>query len=105
MQKVNKISDVAGRLTPQNVNTGKQIIQSHARELEGMLNPQTIKPGIEIIETKPKEKEADYGPEYQAMVKRVGQKAKAQELAKKKPAPPQPVRESRRALLKQIIQS
>ena len=29
-------------------------------------------------------KEADYGPEYQAMVKRVGQKAKQQELAKQK---------------------
>jgi hypothetical protein len=29
-------------------------------------------------------KEADYGPEYQAMVKRVGQKARQQELAKKK---------------------
>ena len=80
-------------------------ILSHIGELQRMLNPQTIKPGIEIIETKPKEKEADYGPEYQAMVKRVGQKAKAQELAKKKPEPKQPVRESRRALLKQIIQS
>ena len=33
--------------------------------------------------TKNHEKEADYGPEYQAMVQRVGQKAKAQE--KKKP--------------------
>jgi hypothetical protein len=49
-------------------------------------------------------KEADYGPEYQAMVRRVGQKAKAQEKAKQQ-QPKAPVRESRLALLKQIIQS
>jgi hypothetical protein len=49
-------------------------------------------------------KEAKYGPEYQAMVKRVGQKAKQQEKAKQQ-QPKAPVRESRKALLKQIIQS
>jgi hypothetical protein len=37
-----------------------------------------------IKEGKPEEKEADYGDDYQDMVKRVGQKAKQQELAKKK---------------------
>ena len=49
-------------------------------------------------------KEADYGDKYQAMVKRVGQKARAQEKAKQQ-QPKAPVRESRLALLKQIIQS
>jgi hypothetical protein len=49
-------------------------------------------------------KEADYGKKYQAMVKRVGEKARAQEKAKQQ-QPKAPVRESRRALLKQIIQS
>lgn len=49
-------------------------------------------------------KEADYGPEYQAMVRRVGQKARQQEKAKQQ-QPKAPVRESRLALLKQIIQS
>ena len=49
-------------------------------------------------------KEADYGPEYQAMVRRVGEKARAQEKAKQQ-QPKAPVRESRKALLKQIIQS
>jgi hypothetical protein len=48
-------------------------------------------------------KEADYGDKYQAMVRRVGQKAKQQEKAKQQPKAP--VRESRLALLKQIIQS
>jgi hypothetical protein len=38
----------------------------------------------EVKEGKPEEKEADYDDDYQAMVKRVGQKAKQQELAKKK---------------------
>jgi hypothetical protein len=38
----------------------------------------------EVKEGKPEEKEADYGDDYQDMVKRVGQKAKQQELAKKK---------------------
>jgi len=38
----------------------------------------------EVNEGKPEEKEADYGDDYQDMVKRVGQKAKQQELAKKK---------------------
>lgn len=49
-------------------------------------------------------KEADYGEKYQAMVRRVGQKAKQQEKAKQQP-PKTPVRESRLALLRQIIQS
>ena len=49
-------------------------------------------------------KEADYGYEYQQMVRRVGQKAKQQEKAKQQ-QPKAPVRESRLALLKQIIQS
>ena len=49
-------------------------------------------------------KEADYGKKYQAMVKRVGEKARAQEKAKQQ-QPKAPVRESRLALLKQIIQS
>tara|TARA_R110000868_G_scaffold28176_5_gene106001 strand:+ start:47 stop:1048 length:1002 start_codon:yes stop_codon:yes gene_type:complete len=49
-------------------------------------------------------KEANYDDKYQAMVRRVGQKAKAQEKAKQQP-PKAPVRESRLALLKQIIQS
>ena len=50
-------------------------------------------------------KEAKYGPEYQAMVKRVGEKARAQEKAKQQQQPKAPVRESRLALLKQIVQS
>ena len=48
-------------------------------------------------------KEANYDDKYQAMVRRVGQKAKQQEKAKQQPKAP--VRESRLALLKQIIQS
>ena len=50
-------------------------------------------------------KEAKYGPEYQAMVRRVGEKARAQEKAKQQQQPKAPVRESRLALLKQIVQS
>jgi hypothetical protein len=50
-------------------------------------------------------KEADYGKKYQAMVLRVGEKARAQEKAKQQQQPKAPVRESRLALLKQIIQS
>ena len=50
-------------------------------------------------------KEADYGKKYQAMVKRVGEKARAQEKAKQQQQPKAPVRESRLALMKQIIQS
>ena len=49
-------------------------------------------------------KEADYGKKYQAMVLRVGEKAKQQEKARQQ-QPKAPVRESRLALLKQIIQS
>ena len=49
-------------------------------------------------------REANYDDKYQAMVRRVGQKAKQQEKAKQQ-QPKAPVRESRRALLKQIIQS
>jgi len=48
-------------------------------------------------------REANYDDKYQAMVKRVGQKAKQQEKAKQQPKAP--VRENRLALLKQIIQS
>jgi len=50
-------------------------------------------------------KEANYDDKYQAMVKRVGEKARAQEKARQQQQPKAPVRESRRALLKQIIQS
>ena len=152
---VDKIAKVAGGLTPQNLEVGKQIIQANARDITRILSPQA-KAGIDVIEgtrerlsnlhdkirkekdlPDPKEylkiaqqkkkeiadlkaqdkkevgeakddyvppKEADYGPEYQAMVKRVGEKARAQEKAKQQ-QPKQPVRESRRALLKQIIQS
>ena len=49
--------------------------------------------------------EANYDDKYQAMVLRVGEKARAQEKAKQQQQPKVPVRESRRALLKQIIQS
>ena len=108
---VDKIAKVARGLTPQNVEVGKQIIQANARDITRMLSPQD-KAGVDVIEQgvsegKPKEKEADYGADYQAMVQRVGQKAKQQELAKKKQQeqPKAPVRESRLALLKQIIQS
>ena len=48
-------------------------------------------------------KEANYDDKYQAMVRRVGEKAKQQEKARQQPKTP--VRESRRELLKQIIQS
>ena len=163
---VAKIDRVARELTSQNVETGKQIIQSHTRDITRMLSPQD-KAGVDVIEQgvaeglpqilrkvvpgyakreidkkmdaekfgrtdvdrdanyyrykkiqdKLKEqgvaeakddyvppKEADYGPEYQAMVRRVGEKAKQQEKDKQQP-PKTPVRESRRALLRQIIQS
>ena len=151
---VDKIAKVAGGLTPQNVEVGKQIIQANARDITRMLSPQD-KAGIDVIEgtrerlsnlhdkirkekdlPDPKEylkiaqqkkkeiadlkaqdkkevgegkgdyvppKEANYDEKYQAMVKRVGEKAKQQEKSKQQPK--QPVRESRRALLKQIIQS
>jgi len=49
--------------------------------------------------------EANYDDKYQAMVRRVGEKARAQEKAKQQQQPKAPVRESRLALLKQIIQS
>jgi LysM repeat protein len=58
-----------------------------------------------LPEAKKPSKEADYGPEYQAMVRRVGEKARAQEKARQQQPPKTPVRESRRELLKQIIQS
>ena len=153
---VDKIAKVAGGLTPQNVETGKQIIQANARDITRMLSPQA-KAGVDVIEgtrerlsnlhdkirkekdlPDPKEylkiaqqkkkeiadlkaqdkkevgegkgdyvppKEADYGDKYQAMVKRVGEKARAQEKARQQQQPKAPVRESRLALLKQIIQS
>jgi hypothetical protein len=107
---VDKIAKIAGGLTPQNVEVGKQIIQNKTSEITRLLNPQ-VKAGVDVIEQGVAEgkddyvppKEADYGPEYQAMVRRVGQKARAQEKAKQQPKAP--VRESRRALLRQIIQS
>jgi hypothetical protein len=52
---VNKIASIAGKLTPQNVNVGRQIIQSHAAELSRMLSPQA-KTGVDVIE--------DYNAEY-----------------------------------------
>ena len=210
---VDKIAKVASGLTPQNVETGKQIIQANARDITRMLSPQS-RSGVDVIEqgvaedstahdckhcngkgyhtvtkkdgtkvatncpqckgkgyivTKgmaegtdpalsnltPSEikgigmmiqaghdiptiirifdnkptaqqitaiatanmqqgmaegtddyvppKEANYDDKYQAMVRRVGEKARAQEKAKQQPKTP--VRESRRELLKQIIQS
>jgi len=54
-----------------------------------------------LPEAKKPSKEADYGDDYQDMVKRVA----AQEKRKQQQQPKAPVRESRRALLKQIIQS
>jgi hypothetical protein len=50
-------------------------------------------------------KEANYDDKYQAMVRRVGEKAKQQEKARQQQSPKTPVRESRLALLRQIIQS
>ena len=188
---VDKINKVARGLTPQNVEVGKQIIQSHTRDITRMLSPQA-KAGVDVIEqgmaegvrtesaelakqygwaynqgeygasmTHPKygrislsspvtsrsgdtaverewthnnasgigdrslaqhlqslkeqgmaeakddyvpPKEANYDDKYQAMVRRVGEKAKAQEKAKQQ-QPKAPVRESRLALLRQIIQS
>lgn len=52
---VNKIASIASKLTPQNVNVGRQIIQSHAAELSRMLSPQA-KTGVDVIE--------DYNAEY-----------------------------------------
>ena len=109
---VAKIDRVARELTPQNVETGKQIIQANARDITRMLSPQS-KAGVDVIEQGMAEakddyvppREADYGKKYQAMVKRVGEKARAQEKAKQQQQPKAPVRESRLALLKQIIQS
>ena len=109
---VDKIVKVARELTPQNVETGKQIIQANARDITRMLSPQS-KAGVDVIEQGMAEakddyvppREADYGKKYQAMVKRVGEKARAQEKAKQQQQPKAPVRESRLALLKQIIQS
>ena len=109
---VAKIDKVARELTPQNVETGKQIIQSQTRDITRMLSPQS-KAGVDVIEQGVAEakddyvppKEADYGKKYQAMVLRVGEKARAQEKAKQQQQPKAPVRESRRELLKQIIQS
>jgi hypothetical protein len=183
---------VARELTPQNVETGKQIIQSHTRDIVRILSPQD-KAGVDVIEqgvaegevtktatglkhratdkygagndephhytggrsgfsdpgkyardlehvnkqlvkdldasmgiswknrgTKGVEvdeaeqqkgadyrdpPEANYDDKYQAMVRRVGEKARAQEKAKQQQQPKAPVRESRLALLKQIIQS
>ena len=109
---VDKIAKVAGELTPQNVEVGKQIIQANARDITRILSPQN-KAGVDVIEQGVAEakddyvppKEANYDDKYQAMVRRVGEKARAQEKAKQQQQPKAPVRESRLALLKQIIQS
>jgi len=108
---VDKINKVARELTPQNVEVGKQIIQNKTSEITRMLSPQA-KAGIDVIEQGVAEakddyvppKEANYDDKYQAMVRRVGEKARAQEKAKQQ-QPKAPVRENRLALLKQIIQS
>jgi len=74
---------------------------------KGRLGPKGVLPEQGMAEAKGDyvpPREADYGDKYQAMVRRVGQKAKQQEKAKQQP-PKAPVRESRLALLKQIIQS
>ena len=55
-----------------------------------------------LPEAKKPSKEADYGDDYQDMVKRVAAQEKRKQQQQQ---PKQPVRESRRALLKQIIQS
>ena len=113
---VDKIAKVARGLNPQNVETGKQIIQANVRDITRMLSPQS-KAGVDVIEQGMAEgeqqkgadyrdpPEANYDDKYQAMVKRVGEKARAQEKAKQQQQPKAPVRESRLALLKQIIQS
>jgi hypothetical protein len=46
---VDKIAKVAGGLTPQNVETGKQIIQANARDITRILSPQD-KAGVDVIE-------------------------------------------------------
>jgi hypothetical protein len=67
-------------------------------------NGKPVKPGVaEGKDDYVPPKEANYDDKYQAMVKRVGEKARAQEKAKQQPKTP--VRESRRELLRQIIQS
>ena len=111
---IDKINKVARELTPQNVEVGKQIIQNKTSEITRMLSPQA-KAGVDVIEQGMAEgeqqkgadyrdpPEANYDDKYQAMVKRVKQKAKQQEKAKQQPKAP--VRESRLALLKKIIQS
>ena len=54
------------------------------QNVDGLKNLIEFAKKNEVKEGKPEEKEADYGDDYQDMVKRVGQKAKQQELAKKK---------------------
>ena len=46
---VDKISKVARELTPQNVEVGKQIIQSKINEITRMLSPQ-VQSGVDVIE-------------------------------------------------------
>jgi hypothetical protein len=46
---VDKIAKVAGGLTPQNVEVGKQIIQANARDITRMLSPQD-RAGVDVIE-------------------------------------------------------
>jgi hypothetical protein len=76
---------------------------------KGRLGPKGVLPEQGMAEARDDyvpPKEANYDDKYQAMVRRVGEKARAQEKAKQQQQSPKaPVRESRLALLKQIIQS
>ena len=74
---------------------------------KGRLGPKGVLPEQGMAEAKNDyvpPKEANYDDKYQAMVRRVGEKARAQEKARQQ-QPKAPVRESRLALLRQIIQS
>ena len=127
---VAKIDRVARQLTPQNVETGKQIIQSHTRDITRILSPQD-KAGVDVIEQGMAEGNltelspdtlASYkkkaGADASAADKRgdiergnkrfsgiVKATIKQGEQDAKQQQPKAPVRESRLALLKQIIQS
>jgi hypothetical protein len=62
---VSKIDKVARELTPQNVEVGKQIIQSHTRDITRMLSPQA-KAGVDVIEQGVAEAKDDYVPPKEA---------------------------------------
>ena len=75
---------------------------------KGRLGPKGVLPEQGMAEAKDDyvpPREANYDDKYQAMVRRVGEKARAQEKARQQQQPKAPVRESRLALLRQIIQS